>query len=167
MSYSQDEIIELTAAKVQEIVCPKIEHFMDGVSGEVHKMHLEMKGNREFDATVISQLNDVRSKVETFGDTEDKVNELHTLFCKNGYMQKFNKLHDDWNRYLARDRALTCPVADDVKQIMGERVEERKQAEARRNGELKTRREDKWKIVSSILAGAGWVTLITKLVGLW
>lgn len=167
MAYSQDEIIELAAVKVQEIVCNKVEHFMDGVTKEVHDMHLEMKQNREFDSAMIAQFNDLKSEVVTMSDTKTKVDKLHTLFCENGYMDKFEKLVDTWNQYLIKDRILTCPVADDVKQILEERIEERRQADARRNGELKTRREDKWKIVSSILAGAGWVTLITKLVGLW
>jgi hypothetical protein len=164
MSYSQDDII---AMKVHEMVTPKIEHFMDSVSKEVHDMHLEMKQNREFDSAMIAQFNDVKGDVVAMEETKTKVDKLHTLFCENGYMEKFNKLVDDWNQYKSRDRMLTCPVADDVKQILDERKEEKRQADARRNGELKTRREDKWKIVSSVLAGAGWVTLITKLVGLW
>ena len=171
MAYSQDELIELTAIKVQEIVCPKIEHFMDGVTKEVHDMHLEMKGNREFDATVIAQLNDVRADVEGMASTKSKVAEVHTLFCKNGYMQKFNKLYDDWVSYLARDRMLTCPVADDVKQIVEERKEERRLTEARRNGEIKTRREDKYRSLTLVIALFGnlaaWITLGTKMAGWW
>ena len=109
------------------------------------------------------------------------MNELHTLFCKNGYMQKFNKLSDDWNSYLARDRALTCPVAEDVKQVLDDRREEKKQQEARRNGELKTRLEDekerererraanRWRLGFFLgIPGAIVATLsVFKLVGWW
>lgn len=171
MPYTQDEIIELTAVKVQETVCPKIEHFMDGVTKEVHDMHLEMKQNREFDSAMIAQFNDLKADVVVLDGTKNKVEEIYTLFCKNGYMQKFNKLYDAWNQYLARDRVATCPVADDVKQIVEERKEERKNLEARRNGEVKTRREDKFKtatiIISVSVALASWLTLATKLVGIW
>lgn len=171
MPYTQDEIIELTAIRVQEVVCPKIERFMDGVTKEVHQMHLEMKQNREFDAGVIAGLNDVRGDVteltNSVSGNKTKIDKIHILFCENGYMEKFEKLCTDWNHYLAKDRILTCPIIGDVKELMTARKEDA----AHRNGERRTRKEDKYKrlalYISLGMGLAGWATLFTKLLRLW
>jgi hypothetical protein len=127
MPYTDEQIIELAAIKVQEVVVPKVETFTDNVTKEVHSMHLEMKGNREFDATVIAQLNDVRHRVEKFDGVCKLVAELHTLFCKNGYMARFNALADAVQVFF-RDRLATCPIASDVQAI--ERDMESRRVEA-------------------------------------
>lgn len=178
MSYSQDEVIEMAAIKVQEVVCQKVEHFTDSVTKEVHQMHLEMKSNREFDSAIIAQFNDLKFDVAELQNMRGKVDRIHTLFCGDGYMEKFDKLCDAWNNYLARDRVLTCPLTEDVKQnaeLIRENTkmirEEREYQEAHRNGQVKTRREDKFKtttiIISMAVALASWLTLATKLVGIW
>lgn len=145
MSYTPEEIIELTAIKVQEVVCPKIENFMDNVAKEVHSMHLEMKQNREFDSAIIAQFNDLKSDVVALGATKEKVDKLHTLFAENGYMEKFDKLCGDWNNYLLKDRFLTCPF--------------REQKESKIKSTTM--------FVSIGAAVISFLTLASKLVGLW
>lgn len=160
MAYTQDEILELAAVKVQEIVCPKIETFMEGVTKEVHNMHLEMKMGQEFTATVISQLNELRQDVANLKKMKDEVTELHTTLYRNGFVKRFEQLCDDWHDYLQKDRFATCPAMEDIKEI------EKKLEEApRRAQDTKFKTWGVWLAVIAALLNTA--TLLTKLTGVW
>jgi len=176
MPLTDEQVIELTAIKVQEIVCPKVEAFTDGVASEVHKIHLELKDSREFTSSIIAQLNDVRGDVAKLEKMGVQLTELYTLFCKNGYMKRFNELAAAVQSFF-RSRLDTCPLAQDMRAIKKELEARRVEALERAEGKLRTRAEDdrraaeqrvaatRWRIATLISLAALAVTILTGIVG--
>jgi len=163
MSYSDEDMI---AMKVHEMVSPKIEAFTDSVAKEVRQMHMEFVKSREFDAAVMKTANDAVQAVESFQPALRKLDELWTLFCKNGYMSRFNTLHDTVQVFL-RDRLATCPVAGDVHAIREELDERRTEALERAEGRLRTRAEDDRRAEQERVTGRRWrITALLSLAGL-
>ena len=116
MALTEEQIVELAAVKVQKEVLTKVEAFTDGVSQNVHNLQLELKDTNQFNSAVMAQLNEVKGDVRKLEPAVLKVEELHTLFCKNGYMQRFNKLSDAVDDFL-KHRLETCPISKDIVKV--------------------------------------------------
>ena len=108
MALTEEQIVELAAVKVQKEVLEKVENFTDGVMQNVHNLQLELKDTNQYNSAVMAQLNEVRGDVKHMEPSIKKVEELWVLFCKNGYMKRFNKLAETVEKLKDRpgDRAL-------------------------------------------------------------
>ena len=107
MALTEEQIVELAAVKVQKEVLEKVETFTDGVSKNVTNLQLELKDTNQFNSAIMAQLNEVKSDVKKMEPSNKRIDELWTLFCKNGYMKRFNELVDVVNRVT---RAEYCPL---------------------------------------------------------
>jgi len=170
MSYTEEQIIELAAVKVQEIVVPKVEAFTDAVEKEVQKLRLQYAEAAQFNSAIQRAVNSMSTELAMLEPMKKQITELYALFCKNGYMQKFNALHDLVHTFF-RDRFKTCPIAQEVRDISVYLDQQKTEAVKRAEGKLHTRKQDRrWTvgtIISVIVARVAIVTLATKLLGWW
>lgn len=160
MAYTQEELIEVIAIKVQEVVVPRIQGFMDGVTKEVHNMHLEMKSNEELNSAVLSQLNDLKTDYASLAQMREEVTQLHTTLYRNGFVKRFEGLCEQWTEYLKRDRFATCPAIRDIQDL---KLKIENAPMIQKDTALKT-----WGIrVAIITAIINMAGIMTKLIGIW
>ena len=174
MAYTPEEIIELVAIKVQEVIVPKVEAFTDGVDKEVQKLRLQYAEAAQFNSAIQRAVNTVTTELAILEPMKKQITELYALFCKNGYMQKFNSLHASVNEFF-RTRFETCPVVKDVREMRAQMDAQKTEAVRRAEGKLLTREGDarvqrRWRVTTYLsLAGVvvAGLTLATKLLGWW
>ena len=137
MALTDEQIVELAAVQVQKEVLQKVEIFTDGVSQNVHNLQLELKDTNQFNSAVMAQLNEVKGDVRKLEPAILKVEELHTLFCKNGYMKRFNELVSVVGKVT---RAEYCPLKKRM-----DNVEVRVNDLEDKPGKIALSRGEKWK----------------------
>ena len=169
MPYTEEQIVELAAVKVQAVVLEKVQTFTDGVEAEVQKLRLEMKDATQFNSAIQKGLNEMKTEMVLLEPMKKQVAKLYTLFCENGYMQKFNALHASVNEFF-RTRFDTCPVAKDVREMRQQMTEQQKDAVRRAEGKLRTREDDqragrRWKVSTFIAAAALLVSIFAGIIG--
>lgn len=174
MPYTEEQIVELAAIKVQEVVIEKVQAFTEGVEKEVQKLRLQYAEAAQFNSAIQRAVNKFDVELAMLGPIQKQVIELHTLFCKNGYMQRFNQLAARMDEFF-RTRFQTCPVAKEVGEISTYLDAQKVEAVERAEGKLRTREQDakdkararRWRITALISApGSVLATLgILKLLG--
>jgi len=174
MPYTEEQIVELAAVKVQEIVVPKVEAFTDAVEKEVQKLRLQYAEAAQFNSAIQRAVNSMSTELAMLEPMKKQITELYALFCKNGYMQRFNAMAARLEEFF-RTRFETCPIAKTVDHIEAQLAEQQKDALKRAEGKLRTREQDtvtgrRWRTTAYIsLAGVlvAAMTLGTKLLGWW